>query len=47
VVVFAELPPDAALVEQAEDRVHRRGQSGSVNVYFLAGAYTRSQFSST
>ena len=33
--VFAELPPDAALVEQAEDRVHRRGQVGSVNVYFL------------
>jgi hypothetical protein len=35
IVVFAELPPDAALVEQAEDRVHRRGQVGSVNVYFL------------
>ena len=25
-VVFAELPPHAALVRQAEDRVHRRGQ---------------------
>ena len=37
IVVFAELPPDAALVEQAEDRVHRRGQLGSVNVYFLVG----------
>ena len=35
VVVFAELPESAADVEQAEDRVHRRGQKGSVNVYFL------------
>ena len=34
-VVFAELPPDASMVEQAEDRVHRRGVKNAVNVYFL------------
>ena len=34
-VVFVELPPDASMVEQAEDRVHRRGVRGAVNVYFL------------
>jgi hypothetical protein len=34
-VVFVELPPDASMVEQAEDRVHRRGVKNAVNVYFL------------
>ena len=34
-VVFVELPPDASMVEQAEDRVHRRGVRNAVNVYFL------------
>lgn len=35
VVVFAELPADAALVRQAEDRAHRKGLQHPVNVYFL------------
>ena len=35
VVVFAELPDDASLLEQAEDRAHRRGNDGGVNVYFM------------
>lgn len=34
-VVFAELPDEVALVRQAEDRAHRRGQRRAVNVYFL------------
>ena len=34
-VVFAELPDDASLLEQAEARVHRRGNDSGVNVYFL------------
>ena len=34
-VVFAELPDDASLLEQAEDRAHRRGNESGVNVYFL------------
>ena len=34
-VVFAELPDDASLLEQAEDRAHRRGNDGGVNVYFM------------
>ena len=45
-VVFAELPPDASMVEQAEDRVHRRGVKNAVNVYFLlahGGARRRSR----
>ena len=39
-VVFFELPPDAASVKQAEDRVHRRGQQNSVNIYFLCARST-------
>ena len=39
-VVFAELPPHAALVRQAEDRVHRRGQKNNVNVFFLCAMNT-------
>lgn len=35
-VVFVELAGlDASMVEQAEDRVHRRGLKNAVNVYFL------------
>ncbi|KAK9794347.1 hypothetical protein WJX73_008577, partial [Symbiochloris irregularis] len=34
-VVFAELPQEVAIVQQAEDRAHRRGQTLPVNVYFL------------
>ena len=39
-VVFAELPPHASLVRQAEDRVHRRGQKNNVNVFFLCAMNT-------
>ena len=39
-VAFFELPPEAALVRQAEDRVHRRGQRNVVNVYYLCAANT-------
>jgi superfamily II DNA or RNA helicase len=39
-VAFAELPPHASLVRQAEDRVHRRGQKNSVNVFFLCAMNT-------
>ena len=35
VVVFVELPAEVALVQQAEDRAHRHGQTLPVNVYFL------------
>ena len=38
VVVFAKLPPDAPWAVQGEDRVHRRGQNHSVNVYYLVAA---------
>lgn len=34
-VVFAELPAEVAVVQQAEDRAHRQGQQLPVNVYFL------------
>ena len=34
-VVFAELPGEVAVVQQAEDRAHRQGQQLPVNVYFL------------
>lgn len=39
-VVFFELPSEASLVRQAEDRVHRRGQQNSVNIYFLCARET-------
>lgn len=39
-VIFAELPPHASLVRQAEDRVHRRGQKNNVNVFFLCAMNT-------
>lgn len=34
-VIFAELPPDAAWLAQAEDRCHRKGQRAAVNVTIL------------
>eukprot|EP00803_Ostreobium_quekettii_P008937 evm.model.scf_153.2 EVM.evm.TU.scf_153.2 scf_153:8261-20215(-) len=40
VVVFAELPNEVALVRQAEDRAHRRGQANCVNVYFMCSKGT-------
>ena len=39
-VVFAELPSEVAVVQQAEDRAHRQGQQLPVNVYFLLGRGT-------
>lgn len=44
-VVFVELPTVVALVEQAEDRVHRRGQSRPVNIYYLCAKNTSDQVS--
>ena len=43
VVVFAELPESAADVEQAEDRVHRRGQKGSGERVLLSRARVRAR----
>ncbi|CAN8298649.1 unnamed protein product [Cochlearia groenlandica] len=34
-VVFLELPKTPSLMLQAEDRAHRRGQTGAVNVYIF------------
>uniref|UniRef100_A0A0G4FCQ1 Helicase ATP-binding domain-containing protein n=1 Tax=Chromera velia CCMP2878 TaxID=1169474 RepID=A0A0G4FCQ1_9ALVE len=34
---FFEMPLDAGWLQQAEARMHRRGQTQSVNTYFLAG----------
>ena len=34
-VIFAELPPDAAWLAQAEDRCHRKGQRDAVSVTIL------------
>jgi hypothetical protein len=42
-VVFVELPTSVSLVEQAEDRVHRRGQRRPVHVYFLCAHNTTDQ----
>lgn len=39
-VVFVELPNEVALVRQAEDRAHRKGQDNAVNVYFLCARGT-------
>ncbi|WIA10259.1 hypothetical protein OEZ85_010458 [Tetradesmus obliquus] len=41
-VVFVELPAEVALVRQAEDRAHRKGQAAkAVNVYFLCAQGTQ------
>ena len=38
VALFAELPPDAAWLNQAEDRLHRRGQRAAVQSTLLLAA---------
>eukprot|EP00759_Apiculatamorpha_spiralis_P021195 PhF_6_TR26185/c0_g1_i2/m.37228 len=35
--VFVEIPPDRGWMRQAEDRLHRRGQEGTVTVHILIG----------
>ncbi|CAJ1007502.1 putative SNF2 family N-terminal domain/HNH endonuclease [Leishmania naiffi] len=39
--VFCELPPDAAWMRQAEDRLHRPGQRDEVVVYYLLGLHSQ------
>ena len=39
-VAFFEIPPQASLARQAEDRVHRRGQKNRVNVFYLCATNT-------
>lgn len=39
-VCFFELPQEAGVVRQAEDRVHRRGQTSAVNIFFLCASST-------
>lgn len=39
--VFCELPPDAAWMSQAEDRLHRPGQRGAVSIYYLLGVHSQ------
>ncbi|KAL7704882.1 SNF2/RAD54 related DNA helicase [Lotmaria passim] len=38
--VFCELPPDAVWMTQAEDRLHRPGQTGEVVIYYLLGVHS-------
>ena len=40
IVVFAELPREVSVLEQAEARVHRKGQNVPVNVYFMCARGT-------
>ena len=40
IVVFAELPREVSILEQAEARVHRKGQIFPVNVYFMCAKDT-------
>lgn len=39
--VFCELPPDAAWMRQAEDRLHRPGQHDEVVVFYLLGLHSQ------
>lgn len=39
-VCFFELPQEPGVVRQAEDRVHRRGQTSAVNIFFLCASST-------
>ncbi|KAE8731957.1 hypothetical protein F3Y22_tig00002338pilonHSYRG00223 [Hibiscus syriacus] len=39
-VVFLELPQSPSLMLQAEDRAHRRGQTGAVNIYIFCAKDT-------
>lgn len=38
--VFCELPPDGAWMTQAEDRLHRPGQTAEVTIYYLLGVHS-------
>lgn len=38
--VFCELPPDAAWMAQAEDRLHRPGQKRNVSIYYVVGVHS-------
>ncbi|KAK7200716.1 SNF2/RAD54 related DNA helicase [Novymonas esmeraldas] len=38
--VFCELPPDAAWMRQAEDRLHRPGQRDEVVIHYLLGIHS-------
>ena len=40
IVVFAELPREVSILEQAEARVHRKGLAFPVNVYFMCAKGT-------
>ena len=45
VVIFAELPRSASLLLQAEDRVHRRGKSGtSLGIYYIVLQHSRDEY---
>lgn len=43
VMVFTELPSDVSSLRQAEDRTHRRGQTKSVNAYYLCARHSIEQ----